>query len=75
MHCNPDIDEGTIQKAIEDHDYDTFDKFHRKLLHEDLLFLPCDADILVNGEFVGTVCIAYSPETFALITSQDCECG
>lgn len=74
-HCNPHIDTKEIWNSIKDHDYETFMKWYEKLKYEDLVYLPSNAAIMAGDYYVGDVCIAYMPETFALITSEDYECG
>lgn len=74
-HCNPHIDTKEIWNAIRDHDYETFMKWYNILKYEDLTYLPSMAAILIGDCYVGDICIAYKPETFALITDEDYECG
>ena len=74
-HCNPHIDTKEIWNAIQDHDYETFMKWYDILKREDWTYLPSTASILIGDCYVGDVCVVYTPETFALITDEDYECG
>ena len=75
-HCNPDVDTAEIVNAIETHDYATFARWFETLeLKYPMIYLPSDAEMFVDGKYVGTVCVAFSEQTFNLITSQDHECG
>jgi hypothetical protein len=74
-HMNKNIDTDAIYNAIEILDYTTFAKWFVKLKHEELVYLPTDAQIWINNEYIGSVVVAYDEATFKLITSQDYECG
>ena len=75
-HCNPDVNTTEISNAIDTHDYETFSKWFDILESRlPVTYLPVDAEICVDGEYVGSVCVAFSEQTFKLITSQDHECG
>lgn len=75
-HCNLDVNTTEIYNAIATHDYETFtkwfDAFKERLPVE---YLPINAEIRVDGEYIGDICVAFSEQTFKLITSQDHECG
>lgn len=74
-HFNEKLDTKEIWNAIKDHDYETFRKWYDMYVYDNLTYFPSEAAIFMGDECVGFVCVVYSPETFALITSQDYECG
>lgn len=75
-HCNPSVDTTEIYNAIRTHDYTTFTKWFEALESElPFVYLPNDAEIWINDEYLGSVCVAFNEKTFRLITSQDHECG
>lgn len=74
-HFNPNVDTKEIWNAIENHDYKTFMKWYNFLRNEDLTYLPSRAAIWIDDCYVGDVCVVYEPETFALISDEDYECG
>lgn len=69
----PDIDKEDIQKAIQSHDYETFNYYHKQLLDVNHLCLPSFAYIVIDGETVGRVFIADSPDMFSLIINEYCD--
>jgi hypothetical protein len=74
-HMNAGIDTDEIYNAIKNLDYETFAKWFVKLRYEELVYFPTDAQIWIDNECVGSVCVVYDEKTFNLITSQDFECG
>ena len=66
-----------VEKAIKEHDFDTFVEFRMKYPNEpDCVFFPDTAYVydLELNDFVGVVDIT-TPENFACIDDQDYECG
>ncbi len=53
----------------------TFMQWYNCLEYEDLTYLPSTAMIWIGDCYIGDVCVAHKPETFALITDEDYECG
>lgn len=74
-HLNPDVDMDEIDKAIQTHDYETFYKWFVKLLYEKYNYLTSSAFIYIEGECVGEIFIADSPDMFSLITCSEHKCG
>lgn len=74
-HCNPHLDTKEVSKAIKAHDYNTFYKWYEKFEFDPWVYFPSKANIWIDDEFVGEVCVAYSEKLFALITDEDHECG
>jgi hypothetical protein len=74
-HCDPHLNTTEVYDAIKNHDYNTFYKWFSTFENDQWTYLPSDADIWVDDEYVGRVCVAYRENLFALITSQDHECG
>lgn len=74
-HCNFDVDTKEIADSIESHNYQAFTKWFEKLSREQFTYLPTDAGIFVDDQYIGDVCVAFDNNMFALITKQDHECG
>lgn len=74
-HCHSGIDVNEISNAITDHQYETFYKWYNLFEYEPFTYLPCDADIYIGDKWIGSVCVAYDPQIFTLITWEDHECG
>ena len=68
-----------VQKAIKEHDFDTFMKFYLKYTNitsegEDIVFFPEYASIYINDDYVGEYYIL-SEYGFNQITDSEFECG
>ena len=68
-----------VQKAIEEHDFDTFMKFYLKYTNitsdgEDIVFFPKYATIWKYDEPIGEVNIT-TRGGFEMITDSEYECG
>lgn len=74
-HLNPDFDKDATFSAIENHDFATFEKLFNKFGWDPIVYFPTKATIFAGDESVGEVVVAFSPDTFNLITDQDYECG
>lgn len=74
-HCNPNFNASEVWDAIEQHDYDVFYKWYEKFVTEPWTYLPSTASIYAGEKYIGDVCIAWHPDVFSLINSQDHECG
>ena len=64
-------EEALIHKAIQDGDFPTFKLYYLEYGSE---YFPPTASIFAGGNIIGEIEI-YSPEGFALITHNECECG
>lgn len=60
-----------ISKAIQDGDFPTFKMYYREYGSK---YFPLTASIYSGGNIIGRIEID-SPEGFALITYNECECG
>lgn len=76
-HMMPTPSREQIWKAIEEHDYEMFSEWYDEFTYEyeSMVYLPSTASIFAGEYYIGNLCIAYNPDVFSLITSQDCECG
>ena len=64
-------EEALISEAIQNGDYLTFNTYY---LHYGNDYFPQTATIYAGGEDIGAIRID-TPEGFALITYNECECG
>lgn len=64
-------EEDIIHRAIQDGDFPTFKMYYLKYGNE---YFPPTASIYAGGDIIGKIEID-SPEGFALITYNECECG
>lgn len=74
-HCNPKLDRNEVIRAIKQHDYNTFCKWYEMFKDDLLIYFPDKASVYVDGVYLGTICVTYSPKTFSLINFEDHECG
>ena len=68
-----------VQKAIREHDFDTFMSFYHKYQNitsegEEIIFFPEYARIYINNDYVGEYYIL-SEYGFNQITDSEFECG
>lgn len=70
MLLNP-YEQGYITKAIDDGDFYTFEEYCNQ--YGEFCF-PRTASIIVDDNIIGEIDV-HTPEGFALITFNECECG
>jgi hypothetical protein len=67
-HLDSDADKNEIIRAIQTHDYKTFNKWFNRLKYEKIEHLPTVAYIHVEEKCVGQIFIAESADMFSLIS-------
>lgn len=74
-HLMPKEDAKQIQIAIDNHDFETFDKYYEKYEVSNMVFFPSEAVIYKDDDMVGTVRVLYDSNMFNLICASESECG
>lgn len=64
-----------IQKAIDNHDFETFEKYEEEYEDCGITYFPSNAIIYKGDESIGSVRVIWDKDTFSLINFSESECG